>query len=281
MKKLITLLTVALLVLGLSACGSKETEEPKEDKTITVGATLVPHAEILKDIVKDELAKEGYELNIVEYSDYVQPNAQLDAGDLDANYYQTLGYMKNANEKNGYHLVAIAGVHIEPMGIYSSKINDINELADGAEIAVPNDSDNEDRALRFLVAKGILNDPNKDDQLLAIDFNDNADTNPHGYIITELAAENLPRALADVDAAVINGNYALEANLPSTNPALVIEVFNAETTIARTNFLVCREDNKDSEKIQALVKVIQSEAVQNYIDETYKGSVITSFIDAQ
>ena len=285
MKKLLTALLALVLVAGCTssntATETATTAPAEEDKTIVVGATLVPHAQVLKDVVKDVLAEDGWTLEIVEFNDYVQPNAQLDAGDLDANYYQTLGYMNNANESNGFSLVAVAGVHIEPMGIYSAKIDDIAALEDGADIAVPNDADNEDRALRFLIAQGLLNEPETEELLMAKDFNDNADTNPKGYVITELAAENLPRSLEDVTVAVINGNYALEAGLPETNPALTIEIFNEETTIARTNFLVAREDNKDTDKIKALVAAMQSEAVQTYIDETYKGSVITSFIDSE
>lgn len=287
MKKLLSVLLALVLVAGCTSSSSTTPANPTtpngadEDKVITVGATLVPHAQVLNQVVRDVLAEDGWTLDLVEYNDYVQPNAQLDAGDLDANYYQTLGYMKNANEANGFSLVAVAGVHIEPMGIYSSKIDSIDALEAGADIAVPNDADNEDRALRFLIAVGLLNEPETDALLMAKDFNGNDETNPNGYVITELAAENLPRSLEDVDVAVINGNYALEANLPETNPAITIEVFNEETTIARTNFLVAREDNKDSDKIQALIAAIQSEAVQNYIDETYKGSVITSFIDAE
>ena len=285
MKKLLTALLALVLVAGCTssntATETATTAPAEEDKTIVVGATLVPHAQVLKDVVKDVLAEDGWTLEIVEFNDYVQPNAQLDAGDLDANYYQTLGYMNNANESNGFSLVAVAGVHIEPMGIYSSKVDSIEALEDGAEISVPNDADNEDRALRVLIAKGLLVDPNKDGQLTANDFNGNGDTNPHNFVITEVEAALLPRSLDDVTAAVINGNYALEAGLPETNPALSIEEFNAETTIARTNFLVAREDNKDSDKIQALVAVIQSQKVADYINEKYKGSVITSFVDDQ
>lgn len=300
MKKVLNAVLALAIAGGLAACGTDTTEVEEtaeetaaaetaaaeastdEDKTIVVGATLVPHAEILKNVVADVLAEEGWTLEVVEYNDYVQPNVQLNDGDLDANYYQTLGYMNNANESNdGFQLVAVAGVHIEPMGFYSSKITDISELAAGDSISVPNDADNEDRALRFLIAEGILNDPGTDELLLASDFNGNSETNPNGYEIVELEAASLPRSLDDVTISVINGNYALEADLPSTNPALVIEEFDAESTIARTNYLVCREDNKDSEKIQVLVEAIQSDAVQEYIDETYKGSVITSFIDAE
>ncbi|MCR5449704.1 MAG: MetQ/NlpA family ABC transporter substrate-binding protein [Solobacterium sp.] len=281
MKKAIRTLTAAFLAAALAGCagGSSASGTPAEDKTITVGATPVPHAEILNDILKDVLAKDGWTLEVTVFNDYVQPNTAVEEGELDANYFQTLGYMNGENQDRGLHLVAVAGVHIEPMGLYSEKITSLSDLADGAEIAVPNDKDNESRALSLLVAKGLLNDPGTE-VLTETDFNGNADTNPHDYKITPIEAASLPRTLADVDGAVINGNYALEADLPATHPALFIEEFDADTTVRRTNWIVVKEGNENSEKIQALCKAIQSEKVQKFIDETYKGAVITSFLGA-
>ena len=254
------------------------------DKKITVGATPVPHAEILDNIVKEVLAEDGWELETVVFSDYVLPNTSLEQGELDANYFQTLGYMNQQNSDAGLHLKAVAGIHIEPMGIYSQKYKALSELPDGATIGIPNDPDNGARGLDLLVQKGLLvskgdfgTDPSYTEDTLTKD----KDANPHGYVITPLEAANLPLSLPDLDAATINGNYALEAGLPAEYPALDIEEFDDETTVKRTNFLVVKEGNESSEKTQALIKALQSDKVQKYIDDTYKGAVITSFIDAQ
>ena len=274
MKKLLTVLLAALLVLGLTACGGNGGNN-KNDKVIKVGATLVPHAEILKNIVAEKLAKDGWTLEVVEFNDYVTPNTALEEGELDANYFQTLGYMKDQNENGGLHLTAVAGVHIEPMGIYSKKYTALNAIPDGATIGVPNDTDNCDRALDLLIAKGLLAGKTTPEAL-----NDDASLNPHGYKITLIEAASLPRSLDDLDAAVINGNYALEAGLPSSSPAIDVETFNEETSVRRTNYIVVKQGNENSEKIQALVNAIVSKEVQDYINSTYKGSVIPSFVDA-
>lgn len=282
MRKIITLLLALLTVLTLAGCGNKGgggNEAPAEDKTITVGVNPVPHAEILENAVKPVLAKEGWDLNVVVYEDYVLPNENLVAGELDANYFQTLGYMNGQNDSHGWKLTAVKGVHIEPMGLYSDKYTNAADLPDGAYISVPNDEDNRTRAIEFLIAKGFLNP--LEGELSANTINGNAEANPHGYQIIELEAAQLPLALADVDASVINGNYALGAKLPESHPALLIEEFDAETTIRRTNFVVVVEGNENSEKIQALVKAITSDEVSKYIEDTYKGAVITSFVDPQ
>ena len=271
MKKLIRLILAVTLVLGFAGC-SKQQET--DDKVIKVGATLVPHAEILKNVVADTLAKDGWTLEVVEMNDYVTPNTSLEAGELDANYFQTLGYLNGENESRGMHLIAAVGVHIEPMGIYSFKVKGIAELADGASIGVPNDTDNYNRAIDLLVAKGLLNGTGDENTI-----NKDASLNPHGFVITPIEAAGLPRALDDLDAAVINGNYALEAGLPEKAPALEIEEFDAETSVRRTNYIAVKAGTENSEKIQALVKAITSADVQKYIEDTYKGAVITSFID--
>ncbi len=310
MKKrfLTSIVLSAVLAFGaLTGCGSSEATAQTEtsdqtkaaeqtesttpeatadagDKTIKVGATPVPHAEILDNIVKEVLAEDGWTLETVVFSDYVLPNTSLEAGELDANYFQTLGYMNQQNSDAGLHLAAVAGVHIEPMGIYSQKYTSLADLPDGASIGIPNDPDNAERGIDLLVQKGLLvskggygTDASYTEDSLSKD----TEANPHGYVITPLEAANLPLSLPDLDAATINGNYALEAGLPSTYPALDIETFDDETTVKRTNFLVVKQGNESSEKTQALIKALQSEKVQAYIDETYKGAVITSFIDAQ
>ena len=304
-KRIITsLVLAATLTLGaLTGCGNSaatnETTEAAQttetateapaaadagDKTITVGATPVPHAEILDNIVKEVLAEDGWTLETVVFSDYVLPNTSLESGELDANYFQTLGYMNQQNSDAGLHLAAVAGVHIEPMGIYSQKYTSLEELPDGASIGIPNDPDNGARGVDLLVQKGLLVSNGgfgPDDNYTEDSLTNDKEANPHGYVITPLEAANLPLSLPDLDAATINGNYALEADLPAKYPALDIEEFDDETTIKRTNFLVVKQGNESSEKTQALVKALQSQKVQDYIDSTYKGAVITSFVDPQ
>lgn len=275
MKKLIRTVIALLLVLTFTGCSGNK-PDGSSDKVIKVGATLVPHAEILKNVVASTLAKDGWTLEVVEFNDYVTPNTALESGELDANYFQTLGYLNGENDSRGLHLVAIVGVHIEPMGIYSLKVNSIDELPDGAEIGVPNDTDNCNRALELLVAKGLLT--GVDDVNV---INRSESLNPHGFEIVPIEAASLPRALEDLDAAVINGNYALEAGLPEKAPALEIESFDAVTTVKRTNYIAVKAGTENSEKIQALVKAIVSDDVRKYIEDTYKGAVITSFVDAQ
>ena len=276
-------IATAALAIALAGCGAGSASTGTSstgDKVIKVGATAVPHAEILNDVVKDVLADAGWTLEVTEFTDYVTPNTALEDGSLDANYFQTLGYMNNQNDENGLHLAAAVGVHIEPMGIYSSKIESLDDLADGATISCPNDVDNLDRALRLLVQKGLLKDPGTDEHASETTFNGNAELNPHGYVITPVEAANVPNTLDDVDVAVVNGNYALEAGLPASHPALDIEEFDKDTTIARTNFLVVKQGNEETEKTKALVEAITSDEVQAYIEDTYKGAVITSFITA-
>lgn len=277
------------LVFALSACGGSGTSGTTEaadgaaDTKISVGVSPVPHADILENAVSKVLADEGYDLDVVVFQDYVLPNKSLEEGELDANYFQTLGYMQQQNEENGMHLKAVAGVHIEPMGIYSEKHASIDELAEGATIGVPNDPDNEERALEVLVQKGLLKSLGSygENGNTSESLNGDAEANPSGFVITPLEAASLPLSLPDLDAAVINGNYALGADLPATYPALEVEEFDEEGAQRRTNFLVVTEGNESSEKIQALVKAIQSDEVKTYIEDNYKGSVIPSFIAAE
>ncbi len=287
MKNAIRTIAAATLACTLVGCSSTSTAtstgttSSSEDKVIRVGATAVPHAEILNDVVKDVLAEDGWTLEVTEFTDYVTPNTALEEGSLDANYFQTLGYMSDQNESNGLHLAAAVGVHIEPMGIYSATLSDISELEDGATIAVPNDADNLDRGLRVLVQAGLLEDPETDEYITEETFNDNDELNPHGYVIQPVAAAQVPLHIDDCGAVVANGNYALEAELPSSHPAIYVESFDTETSVKRTNYVVVEEDNVDSEKTKALVKAITSDEVKQYIEDTYKGSVIASFIDEE
>jgi len=282
MKKIITLLLALLVVFTLTACNAAPAdggEDVTEDKAITVGVNPVPHAEILENAVRKVLEEAGWELNVIVYQDYVLPNENLVAGELDANYFQTLGYMNGQNDSHGWNLVAVKGVHIEPMGLYSDKYTNAADIPDGASISVPNDEDNRTRAIEFLIANGFLNAI--EGELSANTINGNSEANPHNYEIVELEAAQLPLNLADVDASVINGNYALGAGLPASHPALLVEEFDDETAIRRTNFIVVTEGNENSEKIQALIAAVTSDEVQKYIEDTYKGAVITSFVDPQ
>ena len=262
MKKITALLTLILVLVTIVGCGSAK--GGKESKKIKVGASPVPHADILDNAVKAELEKDGWELETVVFEDYVLPNTSLEEGEIDANYFQTLGYMNQQNSDAGLHLAAVAGVHIEPMGIYSQKYTSLSELPDGAEIGIPNDPENTERGLNLLVQKGLLNSLGgygTDDSVTAESLTDNAEANPHGYKITTLEAASLPLALPDLDAATINGNYALGADLPAKYPALDIEEFDDVTSVRRTNFVVVKQGDENSEKTQALVKAINSDAV--------------------
>lgn len=207
MKNAIRTIATAVLAFALVGCsststGSTSTKTSGEDKTIKVGATAVPHAEILNNVVKDVLAKDGWTLEVTEFTDYVTPNTALEEGSLDANYFQTLGYMNDQNTSKGLHLAAAVGVHIEPMGIYSATVTDIKDLKDGATISLPNDADNLDRGLRVLVQAGLLEDPGTDEYVTETTFNGNKELNPHNYDIQPVEAAQVPLTLEDVDAVV-------------------------------------------------------------------------------
>lgn len=283
MKKTIAaILAGALCLTALTACGGSKTDSSAadsssaaagDDKTITVGATPTPHAEILNS-AKDALKAEGYTLNVVEFTDYVQPNTALVDGDLDANYFQHTPYLNNFNKENGTDLVSAFDMHYEPFGIYAGKTASIEELKDGASIAIPNDGSNETRALLLLQDAGLIKlkdgiDPTSDATKLDIT------ENPKNLDIQEIAAEQLPRSLADVDLAVINGNYALQADLNASEDSLITE--NPDYAKVYVNVVACRSGEENSDKIQALKKALQSDDVKKYVDETYKGAVVTVF----
>lgn len=280
-KKALASLLIAGLSLGLLAgCGGNgnDNQEPNQDAqqeapvVITVGASATPHAEIL-NAAKDLLLEEGYDLKVVEFTDYVQPNLSLQSGDLDANYFQHLPYLENFNEENNTQLISAAEIHYEPFGIYPGKTASLEELADGAEIAVPNDTTNEARALLLLEAQEIIK-INPDAGLQAT-INDITE-NPHNVKIIELEAAMLARTLNEVDFAVINGNYALAANLNASTDALAIEDKDSPAT-TYANIVAVRDGEQESEKAQALVKALKSDTVKAFIEEKYNGAVVPMF----
>ena len=263
MKKGLKLLLSAAFALSIAGCANGSSND---DKTIKIGATAIPHAEILNDVVKDELEKEGYTLEVTEFTDYVTPNTSLEDGDLDANYFQTLAYLKEQNKERKLHLKAVAGIHYEAMALYSENLKSLDDLKDGATIAVPNDGSNESRALALL-AKNNLIELNDDTLYTASSIT----ANPHNYKIEELEAANLPNNLPDVDVAVINGNYALEHNLGDSTNVLLTESFTDEEAQPYINYLVVKEGNENTAKAKALKKALQSKKVKNYIKK-YKCS---------
>ncbi len=268
MKKVFTVLLAVLLVVAcLTACGKKD------DKTIKVAASPTPHAEIL-EVAKELLAEEGYTLEIIEYTDYIIPNEVTEDGEVLANYFQHQPYLDDFNAEHGTHLVSVAAIHYEPFGLYPGKTASIADLADGAQIAVPNDGTNEGRALMLLEAQGLIT--LADGVGLTATKLDIVD-NPKNLDIVEMEAAQLPRTLDSVDMAVINGNYAIEAGLKVATDAIATEDANSEAAETYANVLVVHEDNKDNEGIQALVKALMSEEVRAFIDATYEGAVVAKF----
>ena len=239
------------------------------NEKLIVAATPVPHAEIL-ELVKPTLAKEGVDLEIKVFTDYVQPNVQVAEKRLDANYFQTLPYLENFNKGKGTNLVTVVGVHVEPFGGYSKKIKNISELKDGATVAIPNEGSNSGRALLLLQKAGVitLKDPKN-----ALATPKDIASNPKNLKFKELESALLPRVLDQVDLDVINTNYALEAGLNPAKDALIIE----DAKSPYVNFLVARPDNKDSDAIQKLAKALTSPEVKAFIEKKYNGAVVPAF----
>ena len=267
MKKIIAIVLVLTLALSLAACGGSA-----DDKTIKVGATPAPHAEIL-EVIKEALAADGWTLEIVEFDDYVLPNTALSEGQLDANYFQHITYMKNFNEEYGINMVSAAGIHYEPFGLYAGKTTSIDALADGAQIAVPNDATNEARALLLMeqvglikLAEGVGIGATKDDIV----------ENPKSIEIVEMKADLLTTTLQDVDMAVINGNYAIGAGLKVAD-ALAVEAADGAAADAYVNVIAVMAGKENNAKIQALVKALKSDAVKAFIEEKYEGAVVPLF----
>ncbi len=274
------ILASGALALSLVACGGSSASSSStssdasaaSDNVITVGASPSPHAEIL-NAVADELKAEGYELKVVEYNDYIQPNVALADGDLDANYFQHAPYLENYNEENGTDLVSAYAIHFEPMGIYAGKSSDIKNVPDGAKIAVPSDATNEARALLLLQDQGVIT--LKDGVGLEATAND-IESNPHNIELVEVEAAAVARSLEDVDFAIINGNYALSAGL-DTSATLASEAADSEAAQTYANIIAVRKGDEDNEKTQALIKALTSQTAKDFIESEYKGSVIPVF----
>ncbi|MCU0091073.1 MetQ/NlpA family ABC transporter substrate-binding protein [Pseudomonas koreensis] len=239
------------------------------DETLTVAATPVPHAEIL-EFVKPVLAKEGVDLKVKVFTDYVQPNVQVAEKRLDANFFQHQPYLDEFNKAKGTSLVSVTGVHLEPLGAYSSKFKKIEELPSGANVVIPNDATNGGRALLLLAKAGVIT--LKDPTNILSTVKDIAQ-NPKDLKIRELEAATIPRVLTQVDLALINTNYALEAKLDPSKDALVIEGNDSPYV----NILVSRADNKDSDAMKKLAAALHSPEVKKYITEKYKGAVLPAF----
>lgn len=265
LKKLLGLTLVGVISASLLVGCSNDSGE--EDKTIKVGASPTPHAEIL-EVVKPLLEEKGYELEIVEFDDYVLPNTSLAEGELDANYFQHVPYLEEMNKEKDLSLTYTAKVHIEPMGIYSEKHDSLDDLKEGAKISVPNDATNEARALQLLANNGIIEVADKE-LITAKDITEN----PKNVEIVEVEAAQVPSTLQDVDFAIINTNFALNVNLNPTKDALAIESNDSPYA----NILACREDNKDDEKIKALTEALTSDEVKSFIEEKYEGSIVPTF----
>lgn len=257
---------------GTQDADTQSDAQAEDDKVIKVGASVTPHAEILEQ-VKDTLAEQGYTLEIVEYNDYVLPNTALEAGDLDANFFQHQPYLDDFNAENGTHLVSVAKVHFEPFGIYAGKTDSLDALQDGATVAVPNDTTNEARALLLLEAQGLIK--LKEDAGLTATVLD-IEENPKNLEIQEIEAAQLVRSLPDVDIACINGNYAAEGGLDVAD-AIAVEASDSLAAETYGNVIAVKEGNEDSAKTKALVDAVLSDKVKQYIQETYGNAVVPVF----
>ena len=291
-KKLLSLLVAGVLVTGvLTGCGAakeetteastaeaaSETEDTEateaentENAVIKIAASPTPHAEILAK-AKDILAEQGYDLEITEFEDYVQPNEVVESGEFDANYFQHIPYLNSYNEEKGTHIVNAGGIHYEPFGIYPGTKTSLDNLADGDTIAVPNDTTNEARALLLLQDNGIIT--LKEGAGLEATVNDIAE-NPKNIQIVELEAAQVARVVGENAFVVLNGNYALEAGFSVGKDALAYEKSDSEAAKTYVNIIGVKEGNENNEAIKALVDVLKSDEIKNYINETYDGAVI-------
>ena len=301
MKKLISATLAASLALSLAACGSsastdsvaasseaastestaasseaaESTAETSElaGTTLKVAASPTPHAEIL-NVAKEILAEQGIDLEVVEFSDYVQPNLVTESGEVDANYFQHKPYLDNFNKEKGTHLVSVEGIHFEPFGLYPGKTKELKDLQDGATVAVPNDATNEARTLLLLQDAGLikLKDP-KDINATPKDIT----SNPKNLKFKELEAAVVPTVIKDVDIAALNGNYAIQAGFDPTKDTLATEKADGLAAKTYQNILVVKEGNENTAKTKELKKALKSDEVRDYINKNYKGAVVPVF----
>ena len=257
-----------------AAATAAATEAAKDGagEKITVAASVTPHAEILAK-AKEILAGQGYDLEVKEFEDYVQPNNVVESGEFDANYFQHVNYLNSFNEENGTHLtIAENGkIHYEPFGIYGGTKKSLDEVADGDAIAVPNDTTNEARALLLLQQEGLIK--LKDGAGITATVNDIAE-NPHNLKIVEIEAAQVSKQLPDVAYAVINGNYAMQAGLSVEKDALAVESADGDAIQQYVNIIAVKEGNESLPKIKALTGVLHSDEIKQFINDTYKGSVV-------
>ena len=282
MKKLLAAALSGVLTAGIILGGAglstkaAETETETETETtgdltpIKVAASATPHAEILEQ-AKPILAKEGYDLQVTVFDDYIMPNEVVESGDFDANYFQHLPYLEQYNEEKGSHLVSVGGIHYEPFGIYPGTKSSLDDVADGDSVAVPNDTTNEARALLLLQDNGLIK--LKDGAGLTATVND-IEENPYNLDIVELEAAQVARVVDETAYVVLNGNYALAAGFSVAKDALAYEKSDSEAAKTYVNIIAVKEGNEDNPGIQALVKVLKSDEIKNYINETYDGAVI-------
>ena len=260
MKKIIAFTSAVLAATTLFAA------------TLKVGATPVPHADLL-NLIKDDLKAEGVDLKVIEFTDYVTPNEAVESGEIDANYFQHIPYLESFNSERGYHLVNAAGIHVEPFALYSKskKIKSIKDLKKKARIGIPNDPSNEGRALLLLQEAGLITIDAKAGITATVQ---DITSNPLNLKFVEVEAASLPRVLSDVDAAVINGNYAIPAGLSAKKDGLFVE----GSSSPYVNVIAVKAGNENKAEIQALIKALKSEKVRKYIDETYpNGEVVVVF----
>lgn len=266
MKKILSVLITVILSAGLIISCSKK----KNSNVLKVGATPQPHAEML-NLIKDDLEAAGYKLEVIEFTDYVTPNEALENNEIDANFFQHLPYMDSFNKERGFHLVSAAGIHIEPIALYSKKVTALAELKDGATIAIPNDPTNEGRALLLLQSAGLIKlDDKAGLEATPIDITENK----KNLKFSEIEAASLPRVLPDVDAAVINGNYAIPAGLSATKDGLVVEGSDSPYV----NIISVKAGKENDAAIKALSNALRSDKVKNWIKDSFpNGEVVAVF----
>ena len=265
MKKFIAIALVALLAI-VSVFAQATSETQSSTTKIVVGATPEPHAALLSLIV-DDLAAQGITLEVKEFTDYVTPNDAVEYGEIDANYFQHIPYLESFNTEHGYHLVNAGGIHVEPIALYSKKYSSLSDLPNGAVIAIPNDPTNEGRALLLLQAAGLITlKENAGLEAIPLDIV----SNPKNLKFSEIEAATLPRVLSDVDAAVINGNYAIPAGLVATRDGLYVE--GAESPYV--NVIAVKAGNENNPAVKALVEALKSDEVKAYVAEHYKNGEV-------